>query len=237
LCVLQRSAAEWEATFESCFDLFGGTTATDELEELSSECAHICNNARAKLQQQQRDQIDAMLTKLVPLFDPTSILQQQEGPDAAAAAAALSGVDEGMHDALDALYAAVIALCKKGKKKAAQLQQGASEAVAAATAAAAADTAVSPSGQQQQRQQQRLAEGDKAEADTQAATSSEMPQQQGGVQDPQLLEQQRVCVALQEVLQSVRSAAVKSLAEVAAGQIMVLLTMARSIAALPRWVG
>jgi hypothetical protein len=226
----QRSAAEWEATFESCYELFGGTTATDELEELSSECAHICNNARAKLQQQQQEQIDAMLTKLVPLFDPTAILQQ-EGPDAAAAAAAaLPGVDEGMHDALDALYAPVIALCNKGKNKAAQLQQGASEAVAAATAAmAAADTAASPKGQQQQ-----LSGVHEAEADKQAAASSEMQQQQGGVQDPQLLEQQQVCVALQEVLQSVRSAAVKSLAEVAAGQIMVLLTMARSIAALPR---
>jgi hypothetical protein len=53
-------------------------------------------------------------------------------------------------------------------------------------------------------------------------------------QDPQLLQQQRVCEALREVLQAVRSAAVKNLAEVAAGQIMVLLTIARSVAALPR---
>jgi hypothetical protein len=43
-----------------------------------------------------------------------------------------------------------------------------------------------------------------------------------------------VFVELQDALQGVRSAAVKSLAEVAAGQIMVLLTMARSVAALPR---
>lgn len=226
--VLQRSAAEWEATFESCYELFGGTTATDELDELSSECAHICNIARANLQH-QRDEIDAMLTKLVPLFDPTALLQQQEGADAAAAAA-VPGVDEGMHDALDALYAPVIALCKKGKRNASQLQLGASEAVAAAAAEVAADAAASPKGHQQQ--QQRSQDGE-AEADRQAAGSSEV-QQQVDVHDPQLLEQQRVCVVLQEVLQSVRSAAVKSLAEVAAGQIMVLLTMARSIGAVPR---
>jgi hypothetical protein len=235
LLYLQRSVAEWESTFENCFELFGGTTATEELEELSSECAHICNSARAKLQQQQqqRDQIDAMLTKLVPLFDPTALLQQQEDKDSAApAAAAAAGEgddDEAMHDALDALYCPVIALCNKGKKKAAQLQQAAAEAVAAAGATAA--TAAIP--------QQPPADEDADTAGAAAGSSGAQQQQQGaGKGEPQQQQQEQcvreVCVELQEALQGVRSAAVKSLAEVAAGQIMVLLTMARSVAALPR---
>jgi hypothetical protein len=225
-CCLQRSAAEWESTFESCFELFGGTTATEELEELSSECAHICNEARAKLQQQQREQIDAMLTKLVPLFDPTT-LQQQQGEDvaataaAAAAATAVESVDDATHDALDALYAPVMALCNKGKKKAAQLQDSAPQAIAAASASVAAGSAAASP-----REQQQQSEGGDAGSVTAAADKSSSNEQQ----------QQAVHDALQEVLQGVRSAAVKSLAEVAAGQIMVLLTMGRSIAALPRWV-
>jgi len=218
----QRSAADWESTFESCFELFGGLTATEELEELSSECAHICNSARAKLQQQQREQIDAMLTKLVPLFDPAAVLQQKEheGEDSHAAGAA-AGVDEATLDALDALYAPVIALCNKGKKKAGQLQTS-----AATAAAAAAESVPSPRHQQQQQEQQQPG----SPAGSQAAAEE-------AARRLLLHQQQEVCAVLQEVLQGVRSAAVKSLAEVAAGQIMVLLTLGRSIAALPRYVG
>lgn len=170
-----------------------------------------------------------MLSKLVPLFDPTAILQQQEGPDAAAMAAAAAveaaGVEEATLDALDALYAPVVAACNKGKQKAAQLQSSAAQA-----AAVAADSVASP-----RRQQQQQSDGGAADVAEQDASSS-TTEQQGDVQDPALQEHQRVCNALREVLQGVRSAAVKSLAEVAAGQIMVLLTMAQSVAALPRWV-
>lgn len=42
--VLQRSAAaDYESSFEGCYELFGGTGCTEELEHLSSECAHVCN--------------------------------------------------------------------------------------------------------------------------------------------------------------------------------------------------
>jgi hypothetical protein len=37
------SASDWAATFDSCFELYGGLQACEELEQLSSECAHVCN--------------------------------------------------------------------------------------------------------------------------------------------------------------------------------------------------
>lgn len=218
----QRSVAEWESTFENCFELFGGTTATEELEELSSECAHICNSARAKLQQSDREQIDSMLTQLVPLFDTSTLSPAAQEGDSAAAAAAEVVVDEATQDAIDALYAPVIALCNKGKKRAGQLADSAAAAVAAAVESQPSPPPLAA----------------EAAADTSSGSSPQQPQQEqaeGGDAQPQpLSHQQLAAAALSEALQSVRSAAVKSLAEVAAGQIMVLLTMGRSVAALPR---
>lgn len=40
-----RSPSDWAATFDSCFELYGGAQAAEELEQLSSECAHICNRS------------------------------------------------------------------------------------------------------------------------------------------------------------------------------------------------
>eukprot|EP00775_Hariotina_reticulata_P009862 gene9862-10020_t len=37
------SASDWAATFDSFFELYGGLQACEELEQLSSECAHVCN--------------------------------------------------------------------------------------------------------------------------------------------------------------------------------------------------
>ncbi|KAF6253113.1 hypothetical protein COO60DRAFT_1628330 [Scenedesmus sp. NREL 46B-D3] len=51
---MARAPSDWAATFDSCFELYGGAQAAEELEQLSSECAHICNRARATLQQEAR---------------------------------------------------------------------------------------------------------------------------------------------------------------------------------------
>lgn len=40
---MPRTPSDWAATFDSCFELYGGAQAAEELEQLSSECAHICN--------------------------------------------------------------------------------------------------------------------------------------------------------------------------------------------------
>jgi hypothetical protein len=40
---MQRTPSDWAATFDSCFELYGGAQAAEELDQLSSECAHICN--------------------------------------------------------------------------------------------------------------------------------------------------------------------------------------------------
>jgi hypothetical protein len=40
---MPRTPSDWAATFDSCFELYGGSQAAEELEQLSSECAHICN--------------------------------------------------------------------------------------------------------------------------------------------------------------------------------------------------
>jgi hypothetical protein len=40
---MPRTSSDWAATLDSCFELYGGSQAAEELEQLSSECAHICN--------------------------------------------------------------------------------------------------------------------------------------------------------------------------------------------------
>lgn len=37
--------SDWASTFDSCFELYGGSQAAEELEQLSSECAGICNRS------------------------------------------------------------------------------------------------------------------------------------------------------------------------------------------------
>lgn len=171
----------------------------------TSPCTH---SARAKLQQQQREQIDAALSQLMPLFD-VKTAQQQQQQDAAAAAAAVS---EGMQEALDAAYAPVAALIKRGKHKASQLQEAAAEAAAKAAAAAPA-------------------EGDEQPGEEEAAAGpSSSPV------SPSKQQQQRLAGELQQLLGSLRSLSVKSSAEIAAGNVMQLLALGRSVAALPRCV-
>ena len=236
--------SRWQPTdnsFVGCFELYGGNQASEELEQLSSECAHACNAARAKLamasgdddddeqqQQQRAKHIDATLTQLMPVFDLTAQQQQKQQKHEIV-------VDPATQDALAALYAPVTALCSKGKRKAAQLQEHATSeysaaAVAAATAeeaqaAAAAEASASATTQGAEAK----AEGAAAAA-ADAADSPEEQQEQQQQEQPQQSQQppQQLAV-LQQALQSLQDAGVKSLAEVSAGQIMVLLTLAKSL--------
>lgn len=43
--VRRHSSDDAAASFEGCLALHGGTQAADELEQLSSECAHVCNRS------------------------------------------------------------------------------------------------------------------------------------------------------------------------------------------------
>jgi hypothetical protein len=195
------------------------------------------HRARAKLQQAAREQIDATLTKLVPAFDLRSSEQQPQQQDAGEeSTAAAEEMDGPMQEALEQLYLPVTALCSKGRYKASQLQQEVAEAAAeAAQADAAAATGKAP-----------VAQGTSS-ADDKQAGSSAAAAAVGGAETKQQAEEQAgstgsgggACSSqldqlLARLLSGLRSAAVKSLAEVAAGQLMLLLSLGRSVAAVPR---
>lgn len=206
------------------------------------------HRARAKLQQEAREQIDATLTKLVPAFDlrsteqqPQQQQQQDAGKEAAAAAAAAEDLDGPMQEALEQLYLPVTALCSKGRYKASHLQQQVAEAAAEAAqadAAAAAAATVAPAAQGTSSAADQQAGMSAAGADEADAGTEQQPEEEqqgssggsGGGAGSSQLEQ-----LLQRLLSGLRSAAVKSLAEVAAGQLMLLLSLGRSVAAVPRW--
>jgi hypothetical protein len=211
--------------------------------------AHFCNlvccrRARAKLQQEARAQIDATLTKLVPAFDLRSTPQQQQQDaadttaEAAAGAAAAEEPDGAMEEALEQLYLPVRALCSKGRYKASQLQLEVAEAAAeAARADAAAASAVgapaepntSSANDQQAGEEAAAAAEVGDEAEQQVVEQKDHSGSSGSGSSSSQLEQ-----LLQRLLSGLRSAAVKSLAEVAAGQLMLLLSLGRSVAAVPR---
>lgn len=192
--------------------------------------------ARAKLHQEARQQIDATLTKLAPAFDMRSSQQLQQQAAAAAAAAASSSMDDEqaahMQEAIDSLYLPVRALCSKGKYKASQLQQEAAETApdAAAADAKAAAAAAGSSTEQTQTGTEIQPEADsKQEGDAAGMDDRQQGGSSGGGAKSNQLEQ-----LLQRLLGGLRSAAVKSLAEVSAGQVILLLSLGRSLAALPR---
>jgi hypothetical protein len=174
-----------------------------------------------------REQIDRSLAQLMPLFDLSLQLQQQQQggsnvPGRAEGSEEDSAACDAVQDAIEQLYLPVVALCKKGKYKAGQVQQ---EAQTAAPAAAAATTGVQaaagmPGGQE-------IEPDTSGAAPAAAGTASNEGDGDSSISSP-------VEKLLVQLLTALRAVAVKSLAEVAAGQLMLLLALGRSIAAVPR---
>lgn len=165
-----------------------------------------------------REQIDATLSKLVPAFDLSS--QQQQAHTAEGGSVNTNTaepeqpveISDTMQEGLDHMYLPVAALCNKGKHKVQQLQE---EAEASAPDAAAEDATTVGADQQ---------------AEITIAEAIDEARQEG----PHSSSSSRVEALLSRLLSVLRSTAVKSLAEVSAGQLMVLLALGRSVAAVPR---
>eukprot|EP00879_Flechtneria_rotunda_P012593 GHRR01013150.1.p1 GENE.GHRR01013150.1~~GHRR01013150.1.p1 ORF type:complete len:691 (+),score=307.02 GHRR01013150.1:1360-3432(+) len=233
-------AQDWDSSFDSCFELYGGSQAREELEQLSSDCAHICNRARAKLQQEHREQIDSTLAKLMPAFDlgnpqqPAAAASPQKAGSSSqsATAAGAFDVNDSMQEAFEQLYLPVTALCNKGRYKASQLQEEATQA--AASALGAQDTTDTAQGR---------AAHTAADNSVANAAASEAEIEPEGVEQPgkdsssnsSSNRTSKVEQVLGRVLQNLKSAAIKSQAEVSAGQLMLLLALGRSVAAVPRY--
>lgn len=185
------------------------------------------SRARAKLQQQHREQIDHTLTQLVPAFDLRKQQDRAEGdyPDSTVLPEQQQQPpSDAMQDGLEHIYQPVAALCKRGKHKAQQLQQEAESSVADAVAQ---DSTAGPA----------HPESDAVAADEiqpDIAASSEVQYSSSSSGQPESSGSSRVQALLDQLLAGLRSAAVKSLAEVSAGQLMVLLALGRSVAAVPR---
>lgn len=190
--------------------------------------------ARARLQQQHREQIDRTLAKLVPAFDLHS--QQQQDPAADGSSLAQQQqqqqqveLSEAMQDGLEHMYLPVAALCNKGKHKVQQVQQEAESVAAGAVAEDSAAAAAAHTGSD-------AAEAGQAEIQPEAAPADETTRDNSSkvAQVADSSSSSKVEALLSQLLSSLRSAAVKSLAEVSAGQLMMLLALGRSVAAVPR---
>lgn len=201
--------------------------------------------ARAKLQQEHREQIDRTLAQLVPAFDLRSQQQQQQLQQQHNSAEddnapnqqqqqqqQVVELSEAMQDGLEHMYLPVAALCNKGKHKALQVQQ---EAGSAAADAVAADSAAAGGSDQGSGEEEIEGRGE-AEIQPAAAPPSDATSRvkEDKADQVALNSSSRVEALLTQALSSLQSAAVKSLAEVSAGQLMMMLALGRSVAAVPR---
>ena len=145
----------------------------------------------------------------------TFLDQQQQQPT----------LNDTMQAGLEHMYQPVAALCNRGKHKAQQLQQ---DAEASAADAVDQDTNTAPA-----QPDHAAAASDETQPEAPASGDGHMKDRHNG-QSTTSSSSSRVETLLDHLLSGLRSAAVKSLAEVSAGQLMALLALGRSVAATPR---
>ncbi|GLC49005.1 hypothetical protein PLESTB_000172200 [Pleodorina starrii] len=230
------------ASFQDFFYIYGGEQLAEEVNNLSNECAHLCNKSRSKLEGDQQQALDEALARLGPYFNDPWVGAKQaaaaaaatesgkDAGDAAAAAEAPSPVpelDAGSKEAAERLgqmYDPIGYLCQDSLSRSETFLHQLLEAVAAARAAEAV-TAASPA---------KRTRAPAGEAQEVADEGDGEEEEEGEEEREALLRAQRQQAEPRVLLESFHAHFTKRLAEVTTAQLQLMLNLGASLAAPAR---
>ncbi|GIL51230.1 hypothetical protein Vafri_7084, partial [Volvox africanus] len=209
------------SSFQDFFYIYGGEQLAEEVNNLSNECAHLCNKSRSKLEGDQQQALDEALSRLGPYFnDPwvgekaTELESDKEA--GGASAPVITELDTEAAERLSQMYDPIRYLCQDTMSRSEAFLHQLMEAVAGAQAAenAAASFTKQPSNRPG---------GSDAEDDE---------KKDGENEQSALLQRQRT--EPQVLLDSFRAHFTKRLAEVTTAQLQLMLNLGASLAAPAR---
>ncbi|GIM03230.1 hypothetical protein Vretimale_8024, partial [Volvox reticuliferus] len=206
------------SSFQDFFYIYGGEQLAEEVNNLSNECAHLCNKSRSKLEGDQQQALDKALSRLGPYFnDPwvsNKATEAEAGKEASIGDASMATEpDNEAAERLSQMYDPISYLCQDSMSRSEAFLHQLMEAVAGARAAENAELS---------KQHSNRPGGDDVEDEKKDGEDEQAALLQKRRTEPQVL------------LDSFRAHFTKRLAEVTTAQLQLMLNLGASLAAPAR---
>mmetsp|Transcript_24482 Transcript_24482/g.53488 ORF Transcript_24482/g.53488 Transcript_24482/m.53488 type:complete len:850 (-) Transcript_24482:513-3062(-) len=242
------------ASFDDFFHLYGGQQLCDEVQDLSNECARVCNKSRARLEAAQQQQLDTTMAQLGEIFSVNLEDQAQKArtePERKSSEGGEGAEDASCWQQLQQRYTPITYLCTDSQSKAqvmgADLAQAAEQAAKEEAARKAEEQAPSkqesaeaPGSVKDEKQAEDApkvredqpsasaiaADGVQAAASSQDAAAQEAAPVAAEAADPAV-----VASPVLSVITTARAQSAKRLAELCTAQVGLLLNYGNSLAA------
>ncbi|GLI62012.1 hypothetical protein VaNZ11_004587 [Volvox africanus] len=206
------------SSFQDFFYIYGGEQLAEEVNNLSNECAHLCNKSRSKLEGDQQQALDEALSSLGPYFNDPWVGEKApelSGKEAGGASApVITELDNEAAERLSHMYEPISYLCQDTTSRSEAFLHQLVEVVAGAQAAENATASLS--------KQTSNRPGGDAEDEEKVGEEEPSASLQRQRTEPQVL------------LDSFRAHFTKRLAEVTTAQLQLMLNLGASLAAPAR---